>query len=313
MLTNVFFVISMIVGYCFLTNGQSSSSLSGTNSNVADITRDLTSLRSLLLKANQNIHTLQSQLNLANQNIHTLQNQLSVTNQEFSSLKQETTQCKTSIDELKQNQTRLSVELRNIKSNGIYGTLMTPSNQAVCGCLTEIANIRHDQTQLRDSLKASNYGNVQMKLEISSVKGDVSRIQHNQNNLLQNVSHIWQNVSKTNVKSVMLSKTVHQFYKSEAIIKNNSVVVRNLQNNFVQCRNELTTQQQINAGVYKDLVAMNATIKQQQQQQQQQVIMIRSLSSIANRISGKDNCIYAYILSIEDDKLAFMDRQFYYG
>ena len=87
MLTNISLVVFVTVGYCFLTNGQSSSSLSGTNSNVANIMRDLTSLRSLLLRANQNIYTLQSQLNLANQNIHTLQNQLSVTNQEFSSLK----------------------------------------------------------------------------------------------------------------------------------------------------------------------------------------------------------------------------------
>ena len=110
MLKYIAVVSCLIVEYCVQTNGQSSV---GSNSDIANIMRDLTSLRSLLLRANQNIYTLQSQLSTANQNIHMLQSQLAVASKDISSLKQETSQCKTEIDELKQNQTHLRFELKS--------------------------------------------------------------------------------------------------------------------------------------------------------------------------------------------------------
>ena len=70
MLKYIAIVSCLIVKYCVRTNGQSSV---WSNSDIADIMRDLASLRNLLLKANQNIYTLQSQLSVTNQNIHTLQ------------------------------------------------------------------------------------------------------------------------------------------------------------------------------------------------------------------------------------------------
>ena len=98
-----FFLCNVIVGYGFLTNGQSSSSLTGTESNrgLDDVIRDLTSLRGLLLQANQKIFSLG--------------NQLAVANQEISSLKNENIQHKAEIDELRQNQTKRSAGAGKLK------------------------------------------------------------------------------------------------------------------------------------------------------------------------------------------------------
>ena len=102
--------------------------------------RDLASLRSLLLKANQNIFTLQSQLSAANKNIHTLQSQLSVANNDISSLKQGTSQCKTAIAELKQNQTNLCFVLKTEIDciNGNFTALRTDQSSL----LHDIEDIR---------------------------------------------------------------------------------------------------------------------------------------------------------------------------
>ena len=108
MLKYIAIVSCLIVEYCARTNGQSSV---GNNSDIADIMRDLTSLRNILLTSNQDIYTLQSQLSVANQNIRTLQSQLSVANQNIHSLQSQ-------LDVANQNnhtlQSQLSVANQNI-------------------------------------------------------------------------------------------------------------------------------------------------------------------------------------------------------
>ena len=102
---HILFVNFATMGYCFLTNGQSSSSLTGTSFGLADVMRDLTSLRNLLLIANQNIYDLQNNLALANKDI--------------SSLEQKISQQKAEMSELKQNQSHLTVTLRQTMNNGV--------------------------------------------------------------------------------------------------------------------------------------------------------------------------------------------------
>ena len=103
------------------------------NSDIADVRRDLASLRSLLLNANQSIYTLQSQLSVANQNIHTLQSQLAVANKDISCLKQETSQCNTAIAELRKKQTNFRFELKSEIDgiNGNFTTLQTEQSSLI--------------------------------------------------------------------------------------------------------------------------------------------------------------------------------------
>ena len=196
MLTYTVIVSCLIVEYCVWTNGQSSV---GSNSDIADIMRDLTSLRSLLLRANQNmytlesqlstanqnIHTLQSQLSVANQNIHTLQSQLAVANKDISSLKQETSECKTEIDELKQNQTHLRFELKS---------------------------------------------------EIDGINDNFTALRADQSSLLLDVDDIRKLTLKTDAKFELLDKTRHEF---ESKIKNNSITITDLKQKFVGYENRV--------------------------------------------------------------------------
>ena len=196
MLTYTVIVSCLIVEYCVWTNGQSSV---GSNSDIADIMRDLTSLRSLLLRANQNmytlesqlstanqnIHTLQSQVSVANQNIHTLQSQLAVANKDISSLKQETSECKTEIDELKQNQTHLRFELKS---------------------------------------------------EIDGINDNFTALRADQSSLLLDVDDIRKLTLKTDAKFELLDKTRHE---SESKIKNNSITITDLKQKFVGYENRV--------------------------------------------------------------------------
>ena len=198
MLKYIAIVSCLIVEYCVRTNGQSSV---GSNSDIVDIMRDLTSLRSLLLNANKNIFTLQSQLSVANQkintlqsqlsvankNIHTLQSQLAVANNDISSLKQETSQCQTVIDELKQNQTHLRFELKS---------------------------------------------------EIDGIYGNFTAIQTDQSSLLYDVESIRKLTRQTDVKFELVNKTCQE---SESKIKNNSITITNLQQKFVGDVNRMDT------------------------------------------------------------------------
>ena len=142
MLKYIAIVSCLIVEYCVRADGQS---LVESNSDIADIKRDLTSLRSLLLKANQNIFTLQSQLSVANKNIHTLQSQLAVANNDISSLKQETSQCKTAIAELKQNQTNLRFVLKT-DIDGINGnfTALRADQSSLLHDIEDIRKLSHE-------------------------------------------------------------------------------------------------------------------------------------------------------------------------
>ena len=189
----------VIVEYAFLTNGQFSGA---SNSDISDILRDLATLRSLLLKANQNIYTLQSQLSIANQNIHTLQSQhsiaskdiytlqsqLAVANKDISSLKQETAQCKTEIDELKHNQTYLTLDLTS---------------------------------------------------EIDGINRNFTALQTDQISLLHDVDDIRKMMRQTNTKFDLLNRTSQQFFKSKLTTKNNSYAITSLQQNFVQYVNRI--------------------------------------------------------------------------
>ena len=200
MVKYIAFVFCVIVEYSSLTSGQFSGASS---SGISDIMRDLTTLRNLLLIANQNIYTLQSQFSIANQNIHTLQrqhsiasqdiytlqSQLVVANKEISSLKQETAQYKTEIDELKHNQT-------------YYLTLDLTSNTD---------GINRNRTAL----------------------------QTDQISLLHDVDDIRKTMRKTNTKFDLLNRTSQQFFKSELLTKNNTIAITSLQQKFVQYVNRM--------------------------------------------------------------------------
>ena len=150
MLKYIAFVSCLIVEYCVRTNGQYSV---GSNSDIVDIMRDLTSLRSLLLKANQNIFTLKSQLAVANKDI--------------SSLKQETSQCKMVMNEVKQNQTHLRLELKS-EIDGIKGNFTAlRSGQS---------SLLHDVEDIRKSTRV-----IEVKFELvnKTCKESESKIKNN--------------------------------------------------------------------------------------------------------------------------------------
>ena len=220
MLAYMIFVYCVTSGYCFLTNGQSSSSLTGTNPNVADIMRDLTSLRSLLLRANQNIYTLQSQLAVANQDIH--------------SLTQEVSQYKMTTDELKQNQTHLLVELRNINNNAIHSTLPATSNKGVCGCQTEISGIRQQQTELRAVVTSLQNNVTQYKNKINAMSSTAKQQQHQQTTTVSSMANA-QTTGKDKLYNYNVPNIFYRFLKCQIYCCLTPIIFGNPRSNVAQC------------------------------------------------------------------------------
>ena len=212
--------------YSFLINGQSSGV---SNSEIADILKDLTSLRSLLLRANenisalkgelamanqnintlqsdgvlanQNIQTLKSQLAVANQDIHTLQNQVALANRDIRFLKQDATKYRNVINKLKYNQTHLSAELKYLRGQDAQdGTLTKRSVQGVCGCQMEISNLSQ---QFKAVIKANNNTNIQIQAEIHELKND-------QGALTNGSGEIWKEIRKADAKFELVNKTIQQ-------------------------------------------------------------------------------------------------------
>ena len=199
MLKYITIVSCLILEYCVRINGQSSV---GSNSGIADIMRDLASLRNLLLKANQNIYTLQSQLSEANQNIHTLQGQLVVANKDISSLKQETSQCKTVIDELIQNHTHLRFELKS-EIDGIHWNLTALQ--------TDQIGLLHDVEDMR---KLTRQTDVKFAL--------VSKARHESESKIKNNSITITNLQQKFVRYVNSVNFMNITINSSSVNKNNS-------------------------------------------------------------------------------------------
>ena len=140
--------------YTLLIYGQSSGV---SNSDIADILTDLTSLRSLLLRANKNIYALQGELAMANQNICTLQSDGALAYQNIQTLQSQLAVANQNINTLQSDGALANQNIQSLQSQ------LAVANQDIHSLINQVALDKRDIRFLKQD--AANYKKVINKLK----------------------------------------------------------------------------------------------------------------------------------------------------
>ena len=246
-----FFFLSQLLLFCnCLQDGNLPSTVKPVdfNAELANIWKELASVKGQLRTATQERNSLQKQLNVAN-------NEISV-------LKQETSQCRKDVNEIRRNQIEFLEEVKLINGS------TTGRNETV-DFTTKISDIGQQQNTMKyipdnttiqmDSLVSDTSNTSDMK----TIQSQFRYLSTELNSLQKSIHNLEFKVDDTSASILVLNLTFKHLQDSTRMVENNTAAIADIRGGMTRCKKTMSGIQQQDISLANKVAHLNTTVQQQ--------------------------------------------------